>query len=78
LLESLEMPLGERVLVTHTESAAGNMAVAVYKSSERGMLQFWMIPAEVTIFASYNMGNLATAKQEMSEAHEIMKNVRWE
>lgn len=78
LLESLGMPLGEPVLFTHTESAVGIMAVAVYKSPERGMLQFWMIPSEVTIFASYNMGNLATAKQEMTEAHEIMKKVRWE
>ena len=78
LLDNLGMPLGERVLLTHTDGAVGTIAVAVYKSPERGLLQFWMIPSDATIFASYNMGNLETAKQEMSEAHEIMKNVRWE
>ena len=67
--------LGEECGTTCMDSAAGIMAVSVWKSPKRGLLQFWLIPCEVAVFASYTMGNPARAKQEAGEAHQMMKGL---
>lgn len=78
LLNGLGMDLGERKLLSHGDCAAGIMAFAVHKVPKVGLAQFWVIPGKVTIFATYEMGGLETVKQEMQEAHNIMKGVKIE
>ena len=78
ILDDLGMELGERKLLSHADSAMGVMAFAVHTPPKAGLVQFWVIPAQVTVFATYEIGNLETVKQEMLEAHRIMLGLRLE
>ncbi|MCY3022306.1 MAG: hypothetical protein NTW87_25115 [Planctomycetota bacterium] len=78
LLDSLGMDLGERQLMAHDKCSSGILATAIYKSQKQGLLQFWLIPREVTVFASYTMGSLETVRQEVAEANEMVKTATLE
>ena len=71
-------PLGKQLASGHDECAAGFMAFALYKHDKNGLMAIWFIPGEVTVFATWQMGSTATAAIERSEAHEIMRQVRFE
>ena len=77
LLDDLGMPLGREVHADTTDCTLGRMAFSIWKSPERGLLQFWLIPSEVMVFASYTMGNLRTAQQEMADAHSIIESLHF-
>jgi hypothetical protein len=78
MLAGLGMSLGSPIISSHMPCAAGVMATALYRDAQRGLLQFWLIPAEVTVFASWEMGGFASASEESTEAQEILRTVCFE
>jgi hypothetical protein len=76
-LSGLGVDLGMKLVESHGPCDAGMMATSVWRSAKQGLQQFWLIPAEVSVFATYTAGNLQTAKEEMAEAHVIMKTVHF-
>lgn len=78
LLDGLSMDLGDRELLAHDSCPAGIFATAIHRSKKQGLLQFWLIPGDVTVFASYTMSSLDTVKQDLTEANEIVKTIRLE
>jgi hypothetical protein len=70
-----DLDLGERLALTSGRCALGVYATALCKSERHGLLQFWLIPAEATVFASYTMGSLDAVKQDLAEAMQIMRQV---
>lgn len=80
LLDSIgkDMVLGQRVSVSHEECASGIMAFADYKSDQHGLMRFWLIPTEVTVFASYTDGRSTVSEREIAEAHKTLKGAKFE
>jgi len=73
LLDGLDMELGERLSLTSEKARSGIVATALYKRPKHGLVQYWLIPGEVTIFATYTMGNPGNATAEFAQAAKIMK-----
>jgi hypothetical protein len=80
LLDSIgkKMDLGKRISLSHEECASGIMAFADYQSDKHGPLRFWLIPAEVTVIASYTDGRPTVAEPEIAEAHRTLKAAKFE
>jgi hypothetical protein len=80
LLDSIgkNMDLGRRLSVAHEECASGIMAFADYQSDKHGLMRFWLLPTEVTVFTSYTDGSPAVAESELAEAHRALKEARFE
>lgn len=69
---------GSPVSSGHEECAEGILAFATYKHAHDGQLEFWLIPAEATVFAEWRMGSISTAGLERAQAHEILRTMRFE
>ena len=79
LLKSTGLDTGEQIELLQDKTAFGPMAISLHKSESRGLLQFWLIDAgEVWVFASYTMGALDTATEEMAQAQQIVRHLRIE
>ena len=78
LLKALGIPLGTPITSGHAECAVGIMAFATFKNVQKGQLEFWLIPADVAIFASWQMGSIATAGLERAQVHEMMRTMCFE
>lgn len=67
--------MGEQVLFTSELGASGFITTARYKGGDTELTQFWMIPTDVTIFATYMVGKPEKAEEEFAAASNIMKTV---
>lgn len=78
MLNGLHTPLGSLITSGHEECAEGIMAFATYRNVHDGLHEFWLIPAEATVFVSWQMGSIGTAGLERSEAHEMLRSMHFE
>ncbi len=78
MIKGMDTPLGALISSGHEECAEGIMAFALYKHLQQGQHEFWIIPAETTVFAEWQMGALATAGLERSEAHGMLRAMHFE
>ena len=78
MVTGLNTPLGFLISSGHAECEEGIMAFALYKHPQQGQHEFWLIPAEAAVFAEWQMGALATAGLERSEAQEMLRTMRFE
>lgn len=80
LLDSIgkSMDLGRRLSISHDTCASGVMAFADYQSDQHGLMRFWLIPTEVTVFATYTDGRSSVAEHEIAEAHTTLKAAKFE
>ncbi|MEM6885945.1 MAG: hypothetical protein AAF571_13035, partial [Verrucomicrobiota bacterium] len=76
--ESLGMPLGEQIHCEITKGALGAVATMLRKIPGVGLVQFWLLKCEITIFALHEMGNLETIHSELKQASEIIHNIHFE
>ena len=76
MLNGVGLDVGQEVTSAHGPSPMGIIATSLYKSQRHGLLQFWLVAAEVTVFASYIMGDLSEAKKDLLEAHQIVKTLQ--
>jgi hypothetical protein len=73
-----EMAFGQRVEIAHSETKAGPLAFAKYRSPAHGVLGFWLLASDPMIFATYVDGGPGTAEKDIAEAHEAFRNARFE
>jgi len=78
LLKESGMAMGRCVHSSHGPCAEGVMATSLWKSLERGILQFWLVPSRATVFASYQMGSLKSVQQELADAQRIIETMHFE
>lgn len=69
---------GKNLRRNHTNTPIGTLATARYQSDEHGLTAFFLIPSELTIFATYTDGAPEIAKQEITEAIAILKELQFE
>lgn len=73
LLASLELDMGVCQGTTHGPCMEGTFATSLWRSKSQGLMQFWVIPCRVLVFASYtDMGNLQTVQRELADAQSII------
>ncbi len=75
-LQGVELDIGQEVKLFHGPTPMGITATCLRKSPSRGLLQFWLVAGEVTVFASYTMGDLAEAKRDLADAHQIVTGLQ--
>jgi hypothetical protein len=75
MLADVGEDIGEEVASAQGVCPLGLSATSLRRSPERGLLQFWLVAGEVTVFASYIMGDLDAAKQDLAEAQQIMSSI---
>lgn len=80
LLDSIgkDMALGQRLSISHEECASGIMAFANYQSEQHGLMRFWLLPTEVTVFATYTDGRSTVSEREIAGAHKTLKEGKFE
>ena len=80
LLDSIgkDMDLGKRLSMSHEDCASGIMAFADYQSEKHGPMRFWLIPTELTVFATYTDGRATVAEPEIADAHRSLKAAKFE
>jgi hypothetical protein len=72
LLSKSSMDVGDEIKAFTSTLEMGPAASSLRKSEKRGLLQFWLIAGEITVFASYTMGNLAEATTDLAGAQQII------
>src|SRR5690349_14616846 len=76
LLTGIDMDLGVEIKSLAAMHELGPIATSIRKSNSQGLLQFWLIAGEITVFASYTMGALAEAQQDLAEAQRIITGLK--
>jgi hypothetical protein len=72
LLVRINLDFGEEIVASTSTTALGIAATSLRKSQERGLMQFWLIAGEITVFATYVMGSLQEVQQDLAEAQQII------
>jgi hypothetical protein len=75
-LKTIELDIGAEVTSVYGPTQMGITATNLRHSQSHGLLQIWLVAGDVTVFASYTMGQLAEARQDLNEAHEIVKTLK--
>jgi hypothetical protein len=75
-LDEVGVDLGQEIRSFQGQTSMGTAATSLRKSESQGLLQFWLVAGKVTVFASYTMGSLAEAQQDLAEAQQIVTGLR--
>jgi len=78
MLADTGQDVGEELTSARGSCPLGPLATSLRRSAERGLLQFWLVAGEVTVFASYIMGDLDAAQQDLAEAQQVMIAIQFE
>jgi hypothetical protein len=80
MIEGAGLPdVGELCAVCDCPSMTGPMATSLWKSPRCGLLRFWFLPGvDVSVWATYTMGDLDGAQREMQDAQAIMESIGFE
>lgn len=73
-----DLGVGKRLTLTTTPGVFGPIAKATTQSEQHGLLAFWLLPGEVTIFATYTDGSSRAAEADITEADAALRTVRLE
>ena len=77
ILRATKMELGAHVSSSFGPCSEGMMAFSVWRSSNYGLMKFWLIPAERSIFGSFMCGDMETAEREAGDAHGILESAHF-
>jgi hypothetical protein len=77
ILREREKELGSEIHCEHHNSTMGPIATTVFRAPKKHLKQFWLIPCEVTILASYSTNNLEAARAELDEAKQIVESLHF-
>jgi hypothetical protein len=76
LLAAMGQDTGEELTHAQGSCSLGASATTLRGSAERGLMQFWLVAGDVTVFASYIMGDLDAAQKDLVEAQQIMSTLQ--
>lgn len=77
ILRATKMELGAHVASSFGPCSEGIMASSTWRSSHYGLMKFWLIPAERSIFGSFMCGDMETAEREAADAHGILESAHF-
>jgi hypothetical protein len=76
LVMGLDMDVGQELTATQCASPLGPTATSIWQSPSRGLHQFWLIAARITVFASFTMESLDSVKDDLADAQRIIDSIR--
>lgn len=68
---------GHEIHFSHQMTTNGPVATSTYQSARKSVKQYWLIPCEVTILASYSTENIGFATAELEEAQRIIDSMQF-
>ena len=77
ILENTKMPVGEQLAASISQGRAGSIATILRQIPDIGLVQFWLIPSEMTVFMSFEMGDPGRASKGFEEAGEIVSGLEF-
>ena len=75
LLAGLEVDVGDEIHAVAGASPLGMAATSLRRSAQHGLLQFWLVAGQITIFASYTIESSQEAQLDLSEAQQILSGM---
>ncbi len=78
ILGKLNLDHGSEIRGFSGNCSLGPIATTLWQSPNQGLLQFWLIKSEATIFATYTMGTPETAEKELAESQHVINNLYFE
>jgi hypothetical protein len=77
MVRERDRDLGSEIHFAHQTTPNGPVASSLFRTPKKSLKQFWLIPCEVTILASYSTENMEAAREEIEEAQRIIESMQF-